>query len=309
MASIALASRHPHADATPADTRCRRTTRHAKHCDGLATDRRVAGDHAYHGGPTPRGTESKREMLRQAGKRLIPTPARGALRERQARLRDLARALRVLPTNYLDALAIYYGTDKNSQEHGYTTYYHRHFRPRRASVLKVLEIGVGGTTSWSGYETHAGGQSLRMWRRYFPNATIIGVDIYPKSVGGSRIRFAQGSQSDEAFVRSLIERYGPFDLVIDDGSHIGRDIVASFGLLWDAVTDGGFYVIEDLAASYDTRWGGGPPGTPGTGADLVKRLVDSTLRSSQPDGLCQSISAMHIYEGIAFLRASRPESL
>lgn len=243
-------------------------------------------------------------MLRQTAKKVVPLPARQGFRRWEAWFRDSGRAVRASRTNYLDALSIYYGTDKSSEVHGYTTHYHRHFRSRRKSVRTVLEIGVGGTTSWCGYESLAGGQSLRMWRRYFPNATIIGIDIYPKSVAGARIRFEQGSQSDPVFLTSLVERYAPFDLVIDDGSHIGRDIISSFGVIWDAVRPGGFYVIEDLGVSYDERWEGGPPGTAGTGADLIKRLVDSTLQSVPDRSASQAIAAMHLYQEIAFLEAA-----
>ena len=159
----------------------------------------------------------------------------------------------------LDALAWRHGTDKSTEHHGYTRYYARHFGSRRHIVKSVLEIGVGGVTSSEGYDTTAGGQSLRMWGTYFPNARILGIDIFAKSVIGERIAFEQGSQSDRNFLRGIIERYGPFDIVIDDGSHIGRDIVASFNALWDAVVPGGFYVIEDLQAAYHADWEGGPP--------------------------------------------------
>ena len=164
----------------------------------------------------------------------------------------------------------------------------------------MLEIGVGGTTPFDGYETLAGGQSLHMWSRYFPNATILGIDIYAKSVSGPRIRFEQGSQSDSDFLQRISRNYGPFDLVVDDGSHIGEDIVASFNVLWDAVAPGGFYVIEDLEVAHHPDWGGGPPGTPAPAVEMLKAKLDDTLRRwddpSQPP-----IAGLHIYGEIAFL--------
>jgi cephalosporin hydroxylase len=152
-----------------------------------------------------------------------------------------------------------------------------------------------------GYETAAGGQSLRMWRRYFPNATIVGIDIHHKNVAGPRICFEQGSQSDKAFLRGLVKRYAPFDVVIDDGSHLGRDIATSFDVLWPAVKPGGFYVIEDIDVSYHPEWEGGPPGTPGTAADLIKRLLDDTLIRAGDDEFQPSIAALHVYHQIVFL--------
>ncbi len=106
-------------------------------------------------------------------------------------------------------LARLYGTDKSSWGNGYTAVYERHLRPRRKKVVSVLEIGVGGTTSLEGYETAAGGQSLMMWRDYFPKAEILGIDLHPKNISGHRLHFEQGDQSDPDFLRSLVETYRP----------------------------------------------------------------------------------------------------
>ncbi len=203
----------------------------------------------------------------------------------------------------LDALARLHGTDKSSYVHGYTRLYETYFASRRPTVRRLVEIGVGGITSLRGYETTEGGQSLRMWRDYFPNAEIVGIDIHAKAVTGPRLRFEQGDQSDPVFLRALIDKYRPFDIVIDDGSHIGSDITASFVTLWNAVMPGGMYVIEDLSLAYDPRYGG-PPGTPGTAAELIKAAVDDTLLREN-DPFRPSIAAMHIYGKIAFFEKAK----
>jgi hypothetical protein len=208
----------------------------------------------------------------------------------------------------LDVLARYYGTDKSSRTHAYARLYDRHFASRRLTVRRLLEIGVGGTDSWSGYATTAGGQSLRMWSDYFPDAEIVGIDIYAKAIRKPHIHFEQGDQSDSGFLRALIEKHGPFDIVIDDGSHVGRHIIASFAVLWDAVVPGGIYVIEDLPAAYNPNYEGGPPGTPGTAAELIKRAVDDTLLREN-DAFSPSIAAMHVYSEIVFFEKSGSRSL
>src|SRR4051812_26342689 len=147
------------------------------------------------------------------------TVSRAVSSERREQLLRQEQRLRAMRPGALDSLAKYHGTDKSTQYHGYTPQYARHFGPRRRSVRSVLEIGVGGTTSREGYDTPEGGHSLRMWSRYFPNATIVGVDIHAKSISAPRVRFEQGDQSDPEFLQRLVHTYGPFDIVIDDGSH------------------------------------------------------------------------------------------
>ena len=232
--------------------------------------------------------------VRRAIGRVLPE------RQKQALLRQERRLWASRP-GALDALAKYYGTDKSTWSHSYTPLYARHLGPRRKAVRSVLEIGVGGTSSVSDYESLAGGQSLRMWCRYFPKATIVGVDIHPKAIAEARIRFEQGDQSDPKFLERLARTYGPFDVVIDDGSHIGRHTIATFEGLWPAVRPGGFYVIEDIGTSYHPFWEGGPPGTPETAVQLLKRQLDETVLHLE-QGYRPSIAAMHVYSEIAFLQ-------
>jgi demethylmacrocin O-methyltransferase len=234
------------------------------------------------------------KRLRQTATAILPADVKTQIKRQEF-------ALRARRTSDLDALALHFGTDKSSGGHGYTRLYQHHFASHRKRIRSVLEIGVGGTTSVDGYETTEGGQSLRMWSRYFPNAQIVGIDIYEKNVAGERIHFAQGSQSDPEFLARLASQYGPFDVVIDDGSHVGRDIIASFKGLYDHVRPGGFYVIEDMAVAYHPDWEGGPPGTPGTGVELVKQLLDRVLRRYHDDAFQPDIGAIHAYGEIVFI--------
>ena len=59
------------------------------------------------------------------------------------------------------------GSDK-VYGHNYIPIYQDYFKPIRKEKLKFFEIGIGG------YEdSHAGGESLRMWSEYFPNSQIM----------------------------------------------------------------------------------------------------------------------------------------
>ena len=140
-----------------------------------------------------------------------------------------------------------YDTDKGPSGHGYTRLYHKYFEPLRRRTLNLLELG------WGGHENpDEGGASALMWRKYFPNANIVVVDIEPKNMTSKHegITLFEGSQDDADLVNDLVEIYGGFDIVIDDASHVSSLTIKSFELLFPHLYRGGFYVVEDLHSSY-----------------------------------------------------------
>jgi hypothetical protein len=165
---------------------------------------------------------------------------------------DLAHTRGDLPPD-LAELARRHGSDK--ADHGYAPFYEDLFRGRRERPLKILEVGVGGYERQD--DPTFGGASLRMWKDYFPNAQIWGLDILDKSgVAEDRITIVRGSQTDEALLRGLHRDHGPFDVVIDDGSHIPALTNETFRILFPLLAADGVYVIEDVATSYWPLWGG-----------------------------------------------------
>jgi len=92
----------------------------------------------------------------------------------------------------------------------------------------ILEIGVGG------YGDHeAGGNSLRMWKAYFPHSQIFGLDLYDKRQHEeSRIRIFQGDQGSAAVLRRVAASIGPLDIIIDDGSHLNHQLIRKFSALF-----------------------------------------------------------------------------
>jgi hypothetical protein len=198
----------------------------------------------------------------------------------------------------LDALAVLWGTDKAPGQHGYTRHYARHLRGRRRSVDCVLEIGIG-----DGADPRAGGNSLRMWRNYFPRATIYGIDLQEKSLDNEpRITALRADQSDPGALRRVVDDCPPFDLVVDDGSHVGSHIITTFEVLFPKVRAGGYYAIEDLETSYLPDYGGGLPGTPNTAATLAKGLLDDVNVGPRP------IAAVHAYPGLVLVeKAPAPD--
>jgi len=209
--------------------------------------------------------------------------------------RSVARPL----ARSLNALAFVYGSDKRTQN--YVPAYTRHMSGRRRHVSKVLEIGVGGYTN-----PNVGGASLRMWRSYFPNAEVIGIDIVPKVIDEPRIRFIQCDQSSRDQLEQ-IAALGPYDVIIDDGSHIQQHVVLTFETLYPVLNPGGVYVIEDLATAYTESTGGGPPGTEGTGLSIARMLLDEVNREGIPnadlvlDEQYCDVGAIHAYASLLFV--------
>ncbi len=155
----------------------------------------------------------------------------------------------------LTRLAIRHGTDKWGP-HFYTPIYHELFAPLRDRPIKLLEIGVGGY----GFRK-IGGASLAMWADYFQWGQIIGIDVAEKQLDlGPRVTILQGSQGDPGFLAKVAAEQGPFDIIIDDGSHVAEHVALSFNKLFPAVVDDGYYLIEDVQTAFWPAYGGSPNG-------------------------------------------------
>jgi hypothetical protein len=133
-----------------------------------------------------------------------------------------------------------FGSDKQrSGQHSYGSTYERLFRPKRYRPIKLMEIGL------------LGGASLLAWRCYFPFGTTIGIDIEDKPhLAGPRTRVYQADQSSAAELADICRREGPFDIIIDDGSHLSRHQSFTFYEIFDSLKEGGVYVIEDVQTSF-----------------------------------------------------------
>lgn len=168
--------------------------------------------------------------------------------------------------NNLDKLARLYGTDK--YEHGYTEIYTKYFEKIKHKKLRILEIGIGG-----GENTKYGGNSLKMWAKYFPQSDIFGIDIYDKSLlDYRRIKTFLGNQTDEEF----LSQFSNLDIIIDDGGHINTDVIKSFEILFPKLNIFGFYIIEDIENSYWIESGGNEEdiNDPKTIMNYFKALTD-----------------------------------
>jgi len=142
----------------------------------------------------------------------------------------------------LNEIGLRHGTDKSSSTHGYLDNYAKHFESWRDREFTLLEIGV------------ANGASIKMWREYFPKAKVYGIDNNPECAGEG---IFIGDHNNADFMRRALYSIGTCDLIIDDGSHIGHDMIRSFKRLFGIIISGGYYVVEDTHCLYEEHYNQG----------------------------------------------------
>ena len=158
-----------------------------------------------------------------------------------ARIKDYIENFkeRAFAVDSLDGLGTRHGTDKASAQNNFLNFYERFLSPLRDKPVRLLEIGV------------LDGSSIRTWRDYFHNGEIIGVDFDPHAKAHEDDRIGI-KIADQSKVQDLdrLAAMGPFDVIIDDGSHIWPHQILTFQRLISSVKRGGFFIVEDLDTSY-----------------------------------------------------------
>ena len=164
----------------------------------------------------------------------------------------------------INVLCDKYGSDKGEvsskdnpyvwPSHNYADIYDLMFRLRRNDVSLVLECGLG-TNNPEMYSSMGvngkPGASLRLWRDYFPNASIIGCDIDERVLfEEERIKTFGCDQTNQASIANFIENAGiaesSADIIIDDGLHEFHAGRSFFEGTIKYLSDDGIYVIEDV---------------------------------------------------------------
>jgi hypothetical protein len=204
----------------------------------------------------------------------------------------------------LDKLAQIYKSDKWGK-HYYTKHYRTHFKKYKFRRIKLFEIGIGGY-----HHSDMGGNSLRMWKSYFPLGRIYALDIYDKwFVNERRIKTFQGNQTDEDFLCKVMDQIGEPDIIIDDGSHVNGHVIKTFQVLFPRLKMGGIYVIEDTETSYWPGYGGDSEllTNPSTIMNYFKSLTDClnhqefVLKNYTPSYFDENICSIQFYHNLIFV--------
>jgi hypothetical protein len=201
----------------------------------------------------------------------------------------------------LDTIGKRHGTDKGSNQNNFLNFYDRFLASMRDKPIKLLEIGV------------LNGGSVRTWKDYFRNGKIVGVDIDPgtKAHEQDRIRIKILDQSKFQDLDLLVAE-GPFDVIVDDGSHVWTHQILTFQKLIGTVTPGGFYIVEDLDTSYGKYVPNYHGGATESAAAYLQRLARLVVGqrvlnlTEEPDvfqrSLFPRIDFITFYRGAALVR-------
>jgi len=209
-------------------------------------------------------------------------------------------------------LAIQHKSDKWNN-HWFAAIYDDYFQARRHQPIKLLEIGIGGRD-----ELGDACASLRMWEEYFPAAMIYGLDSgLHAGMSQGRIVALEGRQSDAELLRKLSADAGGFDIIIDNGTHLMSDVIATFQVMFPLLNDAGLYAVECLQTSYWPRYGGNSIDLcrTDTSVGFLKTLVDGLNFEERlapgysPSYFDKNVTGAHFYHNLALIEKgsnSRP---
>lgn len=205
----------------------------------------------------------------------------------------------------LHGIAKKYPNDKDYTHDYYNSVYEKEFRKIKNEVKKFCEIGVRGYGKEYGW---IDGNSLKVWRDYFKNAEILGLDNLNIDLDDSdRITTDYMVQSDLENVKSYSSKLSDYDIIIDDGTHKIYDQTITFAYFFRSLKSGGIYVIEDLNSSNEVNipeknniWNWGEPGfiTPLEMLqhfNKTKEIKNDYLTDDEITYLKENIESVHIY--------------
>lgn len=143
-------------------------------------------------------------------------------------------------------LNIFLNEKRRSVKHkNYFQVYEEYLNKYIKKKITFVEIGV------------ANGGSLRVWKKYFKNARIIGVDLNNecKVFEEKKIEIIIGDQADPLFWKKFFKKVGKVDIILDDGGHHNLQQITTMSECIPNIKDGGLLIVEDTVCSYLKAFG------------------------------------------------------
>ena len=189
-----------------------------------------------------------------------------------------------------------YGSDK------FTSYFDAYafvLNSLSGRPIKVLEIGV----------QNGGFQDLLL--EILPSGSdVVGVDInFPpicpttsSLINGNRNIFFKGSILEPSIIESL-QAYAPFDLIIDDASHLQTEVVSTVKQVFNLCHENGYYLIEDTFYAYWPGWGRGFFGRQSISRLIERNFYPSSMGATVPrvNKFLTGVTEIHLYPGCIVL--------
>jgi hypothetical protein len=137
-------------------------------------------------------------------------------------------------------------TDKNTG-HSYLGLYEKLLKSKKTTAKNILEVGIGD------FDEKNGG-SIKLWRDFFTNATIYGLDILPISrvmdelLNDERVILYTSidAYNEEFFKTHFLNKNIKCDFMLDDGPHSLKSMIQFIKLYSQIMTDDGILIIEDV---------------------------------------------------------------
>ena len=148
--------------------------------------------------------------------------------------------------------------DDKASHKAYSRLYSKYLRNYLDKSINLLEIGAGCVNQYSygSKSDYTPGRSVKVWRSILPKASISLLDIDECALNIEKEGYIKkgsvfiGSQDDPMILQRIVEADGPFDVIIDDGSHNPvHQLQTFYHLFSNGLNKGGVYVIEDLETS------------------------------------------------------------
>ena len=143
-------------------------------------------------------------------------------------------------------------TDKNTT-HSYLPLYQKLLESKKETAKNVLEIGIGDFGQKNG-------GSIKLWRDFFTNATIYGLDILPienvldELINDNRVVLytSTDAYNVDFFINNFLNTNLKFDFLLDDGPHTLESMLLFINMYSQVMTDDGILIIEDVQDWYWT---------------------------------------------------------
>ena len=137
-------------------------------------------------------------------------------------------------------------TDKNTA-HSYLPLYQQLLANKKETAKNVLEVGIGNFGEKNG-------GSIKLWRSFFKNATVYGLDILPidrvidelKNDDRVVLYTSTDAYNNEFFKTHFLDKNIKCDFMLDDGPHTLESMKQFIRLYSQIMTDDGILIIEDI---------------------------------------------------------------